>query len=112
MIAMIIETKSPHDRILKKKKIFCQPINNLGKHLFKWALWGTFSNLPLLPSPIEQFQIDDTFFHKGVPTFAAACGKFPMTLVRELPTTFSLTYKAPLLPLLSNKLCQQIGSHY
>ena len=99
MIAMIIETKSPNDRILREKKIFCQPINNLGKALVP-------------PSPIEQFQIDDTFFQKGVPTFAAACGKFPMTLVRELPTTFSLTYKAPLLPLLSNKLCQQIGSHY
>lgn len=74
MIAMMIETKSQNDRFLRKRNIFCQLINNLGKHLLKkrivyyaiaqidieppplsvkWPLWGTISNLPLLPSPIE-----------------------------------------------------------
>ena len=128
--AMMIETKSPNDRILRKKKIFCQTMKNLGKHLFKKsivyyaiaqididppplsgkrALWALFLIYPSSPP-----QLTIHFFIKVFPkaTFGAACGKFPMTLVREVPTTFSLTYKAPLLPLLSNKLCQQIGSHY
>ena len=82
MIAMMIETISPNGCILlstdeqlgeapfqknalsitpsPKKDIEPPPLS------VKWGLWGTIYNLPLLPSPIEQFQIDDTFFHKGV----------------------------------------------
>ena len=83
MIAMMIETKSPNGCILlstdeqlgeapfQKKRIVYYAIAQIDIEppplSVKWPLWGTIYNLPLLPSPIEQFQIDDTFFHKGVP---------------------------------------------
>ena len=88
MIAMMIETKSQNDRFLRKRNIFCQLINNLGKHLLKkrivyyefaqididpphlsvkWALWALFLIYPSSPPQLSSSKLTIHFFIKVFP---------------------------------------------